>query len=125
MDADQVAAEEEALRSRIQQLDAQQKKRFFNAVEKQIKDPDTYAVLNYLLLAGLHHFYLGKWTRGLINLVVFVVGALSVVIGFSFIGALLIAMILLLELPALFRSQLIVADFNNKVMARHLDDITH
>lgn len=123
LNAEQVAADEEQLRGRVQLLSAEQKKYFYRAFEKQIKDPDTYAVLNYLLLAGLHHFYLGKWSRGFINLAVFLLGGLLLLVGSGVIGLLLLAVILVVELPALFQSQTIVADYNNKVMARLLSEM--
>lgn len=121
--AEQVAADEEQLRSRVQLLSAEQKKHFYRDFEKKIKDPDTYAVLNYLLLAGLHHFYLAKWLRGLVNVSVFFVGVLQLFMGNGTAGLVLLAVILVLELPALFQSQTIVADYNNQLMARLLDQI--
>lgn len=123
LNAEQVAADEEQLRNRVQQLSAEQKKYFYAIFEKNIKDPDTYAVLNYLLLAGLHHFYLGRWLRGFFNLSIFLLGALLLLMGNSLIGAILVVAIVVVELPALFQSQTIIADHNNQTMLRLLDDL--
>lgn len=125
LNTEQVSANEEQLRSRVQHLSAEQKKYFYAAFEKKIKDPDTYAVLNYLLLAGLHHFYLGKWLRGFFNLAVFSLGVLLLLMSSSMIGTILVIIIVVLELPALFQAQTVVADHNNQTMASLLNELEH
>ena len=117
---EQVRAGEEKLRKQIRALDEQARAEFYRDYKKALKDPDTYAVLNYLFLAGLHHFYLGKYARGMANLLVMAMG----IIGFfvtPLIGVALILLIILVELPALFRSQIIVADHNNRAGFRLLE----
>lgn len=109
-----VRAEEEAIREQVRQLPDDQRAAFFHRYNKELRDPDTYAVLNWLFLAGLHHFYLGRVQRGLVNLVAMVVGLVLLVIGIGF-GGLVILVVLLVELPALFRSQVIVMDYNNRL----------
>ena len=89
---------------------------FFKQAEKHLKDPDTYAVLNYLFIAGLHHFYLGKWIRGSINLFIFLMGVVLLFTGLAFAGVLLLVVISVIELKALFKSQIVVQDYNNGVM---------
>ncbi len=115
---DDVADREDAIRKRVSALEPSLRKAYFKRVGKEIKDPDTYAVLNYFFLAGLHHMYLGRWLRGLVNLVVLVTG-----IGLMFTGMpgyWLILFILAVELMALFRFEVIVNDHNNKVSERVL-----
>lgn len=109
-----VRAEEEAIREQVRQLPDDQRAAFFHHYNKELRDPDTYAVLNWLFLAGLHHFYLGRFQRGLVNLVAMVVGLVLLLIGIGF-GGLVILVVLLVELPALFRSQVIVMDYNNRL----------
>ncbi|MCG8324668.1 MAG: hypothetical protein MI673_04060 [Thiotrichales bacterium] len=115
---------EEALRQQVNGLDDRQRKAFYTRFDACLKDPDTYAVLNYLFIAGLHHFYLGKWLRGMINLTVFTGGVICLLAGFPEIGIGLLVLITVVELYALFRSQLIVKDHNNRQMQRILGELT-
>ena len=64
-----VQEEEERLRKLVRELPDDKRLQFFQQVETDLKDPDTYATLNFLFIAGLHHFYLGKWFRGLDSVV--------------------------------------------------------
>lgn len=116
MDLETVKQHEEALRLQVRQLDDSQRKQFYHQFNQQMKDPDTYAVLNYLFLAGLHHFYLGKLSRGWINLLVFGIGVLLMVVGLGWIGLALIVLISVIELKALFQSESVVTDHNNRLM---------
>lgn len=108
----ELKAEEDNLRKEISELPAEQKKMYYTIEEQSIKDPDTYAVLNYFFLAGLHHFYLGKHLFGVLNLLAMLIG----IVFFEFFGWVVIVVILLIELPQLFRSQQIVQKYNNQVM---------
>ena len=110
-----VDAEEESLRQAIRELPDQKRKEFFQLAGKRIKDPDTYATLNWFFMVGLHHFYLRRWVRGLI-----VLFALIVSIGLFLSGSIWPAVFLLLVVYArefweLFRSQIIVQDWNNRL----------
>lgn len=108
-----VLQEAEELRHKIGSLSNEQRAHYFSRLKTHLKDPDTYATLNWLFLAGLHHFYLGNFLQGLINLCVMLAGIalcfLSPILGASVIG-----LIFLIELPALFRSQIIVEHDNNQ-----------
>jgi len=119
----QVQQEEEALRLIIRDLPDDKRKQFYAIAKKKLKDPDTFAVLNYIFVTGLHHFYLGHWLRGMFNLVVFIVGITLIVMGLWQLGLGIIAAISLLEVYALFRSQLIVQDYNNHVMRVTLEKL--
>lgn len=111
---DQVREEDARLREHLRGLDDPQRAAFYRVYNRQLKDPDTYAVLNWCLLVGLHHFYLGRWLRGTINLALFLIG-IACLLENPLIGIALIILVPLIELPALFRSQVIVADHNNQV----------
>lgn len=113
MTQDELNTQEEQLRAQVNLLSAQQRKLFYQQEKARVKDPDTYAVLNWFFAAGLHHFYLGKFQRGAVNLMLMLIGILTI---YSF-GLFLIAIVLLIELPQLFKSQQIVHQFNNQVMA--------
>ncbi|UPW18155.1 TM2 domain-containing protein [Agarivorans sp. TSD2052] len=113
---EQIENQQEQLRLEIRQLPDEQRKQFYRLWEKQVKDPDSYAVLNYLLLAGLHHFYLTKWLRGSVNLLVSVFSLILLLSGFWQWGVALLVLVTVVELPALFRSELMVLDYNNQTM---------
>lgn len=112
---DDVDAEEESLRKAIRELPEEQRADFYRQAGKAVKDPDTYAALNWFFITGLHHFYLGRWQRGLMD-----IGALLVAIGcfwggFIWTGAALLLIVYSWELWQLFRSQVIVQDWNNRL----------
>jgi len=119
----EVDAREEALRLLIRELPDEQRKAFYERAEKELKDPDSFAVLNYLFIAGLHHFYLGRWLRGLINLVAFSAGIYLIYLDQWSNGLIIIGIITALEFYALFRSQIIVKHYNNRTSADILDAV--
>lgn len=112
---EEVDAEEEVLRKAVRELSEEQRAAFYRQAGKAVKDPDTYAALNWFFITGLHHFYLGRWQWGLADL-----GALLVAIGCFSAGWIWAGVVLLLivyswELWQLFRSQIIVQDWNNRL----------
>ncbi len=111
-----IQAEEERIRQWVRELPDDKRLAFFKQAEKSLKDPDTYATLNFLFIAGLHHFYLGKWIRGSINLLIFVAGVLCIFTGLTGLGILILIAISAVELKALFKAQLVIQDYNNGVM---------
>jgi TM2 domain-containing membrane protein YozV len=114
--SEQVLETEERLRKCVRELPDDKRLAFFKEAEQRLKDPDTYATLNYLFIAGLHHFYLGKWARGLLNITVFLSGVVMLFTPLTIIGILLIAVITAVELYALFKAQVIVQAHNNRIM---------
>lgn len=125
INADAVNDEEERLREEVRLLNEQGRLRFYREFEQQVKDPDTYAVLNYLFISGLHHFYLHRWLRGAVNLALFIVAVAMMVGGLLWYGIGLLAAVTLVELYALFRAQVIVQQYNNRLMRQLLDKIPH
>lgn len=113
-----IEQDEERIRKMVRELPDDKRLCFFREAEKQLKDPDTYATLNFLFIAGLHHFYLGKWVRGFINLGIFLAGAVMLFTSLSGVGLLLLIAVTVIELKALFQSQTVVQDYNNGVMER-------
>lgn len=116
----QVDAEEEQLREQVAALPAEQRKVFYQQLKPLLRDPDTYATLNWCFLAGLHHFYLGQWRRGLVNLTVFIVGVALLFTPFILVGVAMLVFISVIELWALFRAQIIIQHWNNQIMRRLL-----
>ncbi|WP_332874929.1 TM2 domain-containing protein [Psychrosphaera ytuae] len=116
---DELKQEEDAIRKEITALPDAKRKEYYRLEDKRIKDPDTYAVLNYFFLAGLHHFYLGNELKGILNAMAMLIG----IILFGMFGWVLILIVLIIELPQLFRSQTIVQAHNNKVMRETLNEV--
>jgi TM2 domain-containing membrane protein YozV len=125
LDSKNVKEIAEEVRASAQALNESDRKIFFKNLNEQIKDPDTYATLNFFVIAGLHHFYLKKYIRGSINLSLFL---LALVTFFTIeddqwlggIGVLIVVFIVLIEIPALFRSQIIVENYNNNLSQKIL-----
>jgi TM2 domain-containing membrane protein YozV len=115
--------DEEDIRKRVRELPDAVRLEFFEATEKKLKDPDTYAALNYAFIAGLHHFYLGKFLHGFMNIGIYTAGIVMLFIGMAATGVSLILAISILEIFQLFRSQRIVHAYNNKIMLRIYEDI--
>ena len=120
---DAVRDEEDAIRDTLAALGPEQRKAYYRLSENRIKDPDTYATVNYFLVCGLHHFYLGKWLRGAANLFAFLAGVIFLFSPMLIVGVVIIAAIIAVELPALFMSQSIVRDHNNKQARQILRDL--
>ena len=120
---EEVEAKEETIRKLVRELSDNNRLMFFKKSEKKLKDPDTYAALNYIFIAGLHHFYLGKWARGLLNIVVFWSGVILLFTDYTSIGVIIVIAISLLEFYELFKSQTIVQEHNNGVMEQIYHDI--
>ena len=111
-----IQEDEESIRKLVRELPDEQRLRFFKQTEQRLKDPDTYATLNYLFIAGLHHFYLQKWVRGSINLSIFLWGVMLLFTGLAGLGVIVLIAITLVELKALFKSQQVIQEYNNAVM---------
>ncbi|PKI12822.1 hypothetical protein [Colwellia sp. 12G3] len=125
MSENSLRQEEEQLREQIAELSNEQKKRYYALEVAQVKDPDTYAALNWAFLAGLHHFYLGKWQRGLLNLTLMFMGGL---LYFShllpLLGGGMVLLVFIIELPQLFNSQKIIHHYNNQLMKKLLKEVS-
>jgi len=116
-------AREEAFRDRLRELPRKKRETFYRRFNEELADPDTYAALNYLFPAGLHHLYLRRWQRGALNLGVFLAGFGLMVTGQVGWGGLVIAAVVLWELPQLFRAQTLVAEYNLAVQERLYQDL--
>lgn len=112
--------EEESIRLSIRGYSDEVKQKVFAESKQKIKDPDTYAALNYALVAGLHHFYLGQYWRMLIELGLFAFGIYLLINDFSQ-GLIIIVLLLLIEFYELFRSQITVQHYNNQIMKAIVD----
>jgi len=112
---EEVEAEEESLRKAIRELSEDRRAEFYRQAGKAVKDPDTYAALNWFFIAGLHHFYLGRWQLGLLDLGALVIAIGCFMSGLVWAGVALLVIVYSWELWQLFRSQIIVQDWNNRL----------
>lgn len=119
-----VEEQQDQIRRQIREMSDEQRRTFYTLSEKKIKDPDTYATLNYIFIAGLHHFYLGKWSLGLMNIAIFWGGVAALFLKYIELGIALIVGIAIFELFELFKSQAIVQNYNNLVNQEILNKIT-
>lgn len=117
--ADLLAAEEEALREAVDALPTELKQVYYESANEMFKDPDLYATLAYAFFSGLHHFYLERWGRGLIDLGLNVLGVGLIIAGAmrdslppTVVGVVLVLGVAIVELKDLFQSQTIVRRFN-------------
>ena len=122
----EVEEKEDKLRLSVRELEDSDRMNFHKALSDRMKDPDTYAVLNFFFITGIHHFYLENHAQGSINLIGFVLGLLLLLGGLDGpweAGISLIVFIIVIELPALFRSQMIVKNYNNLLSSHILTDM--
>ena len=121
--AEEVAAQEELLREEISALEGDERRRYYAEFERRAKDPDTFATLNFIFITGMHHFYLGQMLRGAINLLCFFVAIWTMIFHSISMGLLILLAVTLTEIYALFRSQVIVQEHNNKISREVLDGL--
>ena len=117
-----VDAEEERIRACVAELPDAARVIFYQKLTRELKDPDTYAVLNWCFLIGFHHFYLKQWLRGLLNIAVAIVGISILFTSSWLLGVILLVIIAIFELAGLFRSQIIIQDYNNQLMQALLNE---
>jgi len=118
-----IEQEDELIRKSINNLSDDDRKAYYRIIKPLIKDPDTYAALNWFFIAGLHHFYLKHWIKGCVSLSIFLFGIVLVIAGLLGPGILILLLIFIIELYALFNSQLIVQNYNLQVMKNTLTEI--
>lgn len=121
--------EEHVLREQIQQLSPTELA-FYDQLEiPRLKQADTYLKLNLLFPLGVHHFYLRRWDRALLNVLTSAIGLMSVS-GINPWGtrnellalALLVA-IAIIEVPQLLNARLLVQSRNNRIMQFCLSEV--
>lgn len=120
---DRLEEQEELLRNKINALSDEQKKIFYRQQSKLIKDPDTYASLNWMFLGGVHHFYLRKYKIFALEISLLTISIISLIAGFDLAILILVAMTLY-EAPQLFFSQKIARQYNYDVSERIYNELT-
>ncbi|TFH74639.1 hypothetical protein E3V39_00240 [Gammaproteobacteria bacterium LSUCC0112] len=118
--------EEHQLREQIRRLSPAEKA-IYDALEiPRLKLASTYVMLNWLFPLGVHHFYLRRWGRGLLDVFLSLNAGLSLTHYSPWGGpSLLIAgmicvALLLIELPQMLNARLLVHSRNILMMAKCL-----
>lgn len=113
---------EEQLRSQVNSLPENQKKKFYELQSKKLKDPDTYATLNWFFLGGFHHCYLGNYALFALELTLLIVSIIGLMLGHSS-ALFIIALLVIYELPQLFFSQKIARQHNHRLSCEIFNDV--
>lgn len=113
---------EEQLRQQVNALPEKQKKAYYKLQSTKLKDPDTYASLNWFFLGGVHHCYLGKYTLFMFELLLLIISICGLLLGHHSAIYILIALTLY-ELPQLFFSQKIARQYNYELSCQIFNDV--
>ncbi|CAM3188726.1 hypothetical protein [Vibrio neptunius] len=119
---EQLEKNEELLRKQVNALPENQKKEFFERQSKKLKDPDTYATLNWFFLGGFHHCYLGKYALFALELILLTVSIIGLFLGHTS-ALFILALLIIYELPQLFFSQKIARQHNYKLSCEIFNDV--
>ncbi|MCR9771270.1 hypothetical protein QTO16_24165 [Vibrio harveyi] len=119
---EQLEKQEELLRSQVNSLPEHQKKEFYERQSKSLKDPDTYATLNWFFLGGFHHCYLGKYALFALELILLIVSIIGFVLGHPS-AFFILALLIIYELPQLFFSQKIARQHNYQLSCEIFNEV--
>jgi len=113
--------EENELREQIRALPGPVRRRYLELESRSLKRTDRYRLLNLLFFTGVHHFYLRRWIRGLLNLLAFLAG-ISLVANddLALYGVLLLVALLIVEIPQMLNARHLVHNCNNRIMQKCL-----
>ena len=110
----QLEQKEELLRKQVNALPENQRKEFYHRQSQKLKDPDTYATLNWFFLGGIHHCYLGKYAIFSLELILLAVSLIGLALEHTN-AYVILSLLTIYELPQLFFSQKIVRLHNYKL----------
>lgn len=119
---DELEKKEDILKDQIKQLSEEKRKAFYQLQLKKLKDPDTYASVNWLFLGGFHHLYLRKYALFFIEFTLLILCIIGLFLGHSSAIFILLA-ISLYELPQLFFSQKIARQYNYQISCEIFNSI--
>ena len=119
---EQLEKNEDLLRQRVNELPEEKKKIYYQLQATKLKDPDTYAALNWFFLGGFHHLYLGKYTLFIIEITLLIFCLIEFVLGYQS-AVFILGAIVLYELPQLFFSQKIARQHNYDVSCEIFNDV--
>lgn len=117
-----VEKNEDLLRQQLSSLSKEQKKVFYELQSQKLKDPDTYAALNWLFLGGVHHLYLEKYALFAIELMLLTVSIAGFFLGHES-SIYIIILLAVYELPQLFFSQKIARQYNYNLSCHLFNEV--
>lgn len=112
--------DETDLREQVSLLTEMQREAYTACEKAALKSPATYAALNSLFFLGAHHFYLRRWLRGLINLVLGLTVASLLLGGQILYGCAILLALAIVEIPQLLNFEHLVHSRNNNSMRQCL-----
>ncbi|GAJ78978.1 membrane protein [Vibrio sp. JCM 18905] len=119
---EQLEYNEELLRKQVKLLPEAQKKEFYEQQSKKLKDPDTYATLNWFFLGGFHHCYLGKYGLFILELALLTISVIGLILGHSS-ALIILSLLVIYELPQLFFSQKIARQHNYQLSCEIFNNV--
>lgn len=120
----------EGIEQRERALAGPARGRYFDDLEKELKDPDTYNVLVWVFGGlGIHRFYLGHVGHGMLHLFALPAGVILLILGLAepvdqelvMGGAFFIVLDFILWFRDVFRYRTIVGEYNNEIRLRLLE----
>ncbi|QYK00845.1 TM2 domain-containing protein [Shewanella psychrotolerans] len=120
---EQLEENEDSLRKQVNALPEAQKKEFYKRQSEELKDPDTYAALNWFFLGGFHHCYLRKYALFSFELILLTISIIGLVLEYTN-SLFIIAFLVLFELPQLFFSQKIARQYNYDVSCDIFNEVS-
>ena len=115
--------DETELREQVLVLSEAQREAYFKLERAAFKRPNTYAALNVLFFLGAHHFYLRRWLRGVINLVLGITAAYLLLNGQVLSGFAVLLALAIVEIPQLLNYDHLVHAYNNNSMRHCLNRV--
>ncbi|MGJ8688054.1 MAG: TM2 domain-containing protein [Gammaproteobacteria bacterium] len=112
--------EETELREQVGLLTPQQQEAYRLCEQASSKRASTYAALNSLFFLGAHHFYLRRWLRGIINLLLGLSAISWIASGQLLYGSVILLSVAIVEIPQLLNYEHLVHSHNNRVMRQCL-----
>jgi len=110
--------DETELREQIATLSAADQQVYQQCESASVKRANAYAALNCLFFLGAHHFYLNRWLRGIIALVLGMSALSLISSGQILYGSVILLAMAIVEIPQLLNYEHLVHAHNNNVM-RH------
>jgi len=121
--AKELNLEETELREQVALLDEFKRAECARREQLERRRPAVYLALNLLFFVGAQHFYLRRWARGTLTLLVGL-GALALLQwGDPWYGAGLLVAMGIIEIPQLLNYELIVHAFNNRRLRQTLQQL--
>ncbi len=108
--------EENELREQVRNLEPELRQQYLMLESRWLRSARTYRLLNWLFPLGINHFYLHRWLRGGLNLLLTLAAVYLLANSPDiFHGLLVLLSLLLIEIPQLINSRHLVHSRNNEI----------